>query len=305
MLGRMVANSFIKPFQSPVFDDPENYGLDYENVTFQARDGVKLSAWLIKGEKDRVIIQSHFGVQCSRSGYTPQGKGLIKGWDADVSFLRQAAYLNKAGYTVLMYDFRNHGNSAAGTLPWITWGTTEALDVVAAVDYISNHTDYNSAAVGLLSICMGQGASIAAYAMDKGLKQYANIKTMISVQPMDYHCFVHAMGLPRFLVNSTTRSIRKRTKMDFNTTSWRPFVKEVTVPILVIQNRNDGYLDENFVTGVYNDLPVEKEMLWLDLPKRKSTLMNRMAAYDWLGTDPKPVLGWFEKYMGPGLRRES
>ena len=86
--------------------------------------------------------------------------------------------------------------------------------------------------------------------------------------------------------------------MDFNETSWRPLVKEVTVPTLVIQNRNDGYLDEDFVTGVYNDLVVEKEMLWLELPKMKNTLQNRMAAYDWLGTNPKPILGWLEKYMG-------
>ena len=43
---------------------------------------------------------------------------------------------------------------------------------------------------------MGQGACIAAFALDNGLKQYPNIKTMISVQPMDYPCFVKAMGFP-------------------------------------------------------------------------------------------------------------
>ncbi len=61
MLGRMVANTMIKPHQSPVFDDPSNYGLDYEAVTFKASDGVSLSGWLIKGDKDGVVIQSHFG----------------------------------------------------------------------------------------------------------------------------------------------------------------------------------------------------------------------------------------------------
>lgn len=297
MLGKIIANTFIKPFQGPVFDDPKNYELDFENVTFQARDGVELSGWLIKGQSDRVIIQSHFGVQCSRSGYTPEGKGMIKGWTSDVSFLRQAKYLNDAGYTVLMYDFRNHGKSGAGPLPWITWGPTEALDVIAALDYISQHSDYRSANIGLLSICMGQGASIAAFGMENGLKNYPNLKTMISIQPMDYPCFVKAMGLPGFLVRSTTKSIKKRTDMDFNETSWRPFVKDVTVPTLVIQNRNDGYLDEDFVNSFYKDLQVEKEMLWLDLPKQKNTLQNRMAAYNWIGTNSKPILGWFDTHM--------
>ena len=90
----------------------------------------------------------------------------------------------------------------------------------------------------------------------------------------------------------------KRTQMDFNETSWRPHVKQVTVPTLVIQNRNDAYLDEAFVTGVYDDLPVEKELMWLELPKQKNDLRNRMAAYDWIGTASEPILGWFEKFMG-------
>lgn len=68
----------LKPFQSKVFDNPKNFGLDYEDITFKTKDGVTLSGWLIKGDKDKVIIQSHFGVQCSRSGYSPKGQGLIK-----------------------------------------------------------------------------------------------------------------------------------------------------------------------------------------------------------------------------------
>ena len=298
MLGNMIANTFIKPYQSPVFDDPNNYGLIYEDVKFRAADGVELSGWLIKGEKDKVIIQSHFGVQCCRSGYTPKGKGMMKGYDKDIEFLRQAKYLNDAGYTVLMYDFRNHGNSAEGILPWVSWGEEEAKDVVAAVEYIATHSDYENAAIGLLSICMGQGASVAAFGLEKGLRQYPQIKTMISVQPMDYGCFVHAMGLPNFLINSTDKAIQKKTGRDFNATSWRPYVKDVNVPTLVIQNRNDGFLDADFVEGFYNDLDVEKDLLWLDIPKKKGgAVPNRFAAYDWLGKNAEPVIEWFNKHM--------
>ncbi len=297
MLGNMIADTFIKPFQSPVFDDPSDYQLDFENVTFKTKDGVELSGWLIKGNDDKVIIQSHFGVQCSRSGYTPKGKGFMKGSDTDICFLRQAKYLNQAGYSVLMYDMRNHGNSGAGSLPFVSWGPEEAKDVVAAVDYIANHPSYSNASVGLLSICMGQGATIAAFAMEDGLKKYANVKCMISVQPMDYTCFVETMGLPKFLINSTTKAIKKRTGLDFNETSWRPFVKQVSVPMLVVQNRNDGYLNEEFIQSFYNDLKTEKEMMWIEVPKRKNVFQNRLAGYDWLGTNPEPILTWFNKYL--------
>lgn len=298
MFGNMIANTFINPFQSPLFDNPDNYYLDYENVNFKAQDGVELSGWLIKGDTDKVIIQSHFGVQCCRSGYTPEGKGMMKGYDKDINFLRQAKYLNDAGYTVLMYDFRNHGESAKGTLPYVSWGEEEAKDVVAAVNYIATHPNYIKANIGLLSICMGQGSSVAAFGMDDGLKHYPNLRTMISVQPMDYGCFVNAMGLPKFMINSTDKAIQKRTGKDFNATTWRPYVKDVSVPTLVIQNKNDGFLDEQFVQDFYNDLNVEKELMWLEIEKKKGgATANRFAAYDWLGENPTPILGWFDKHL--------
>ena len=76
MISRFIADTMIKPHQSPLFDDPGAYGLDYEDVTFQAADGVTLSGWLIKGSKDKVIIQSP-GVMCCRAGYTPEGRGFM------------------------------------------------------------------------------------------------------------------------------------------------------------------------------------------------------------------------------------
>lgn len=66
MFGKAISNLMIKPGLVPVFDSPENHGLEYEDVTFKAEDGVTLSGWLIKGGTDKVIVQSHCGVQCSR-----------------------------------------------------------------------------------------------------------------------------------------------------------------------------------------------------------------------------------------------
>ena len=63
----MISDMMIKPGQSPVFNKPADFGLDYEDVSFSARDGVTLRGWLIKGGTDKIIIQSNFGVQCSRA----------------------------------------------------------------------------------------------------------------------------------------------------------------------------------------------------------------------------------------------
>lgn len=298
MLGRMFANNLVKESHAPVFDDPKNYGLEYKDVSFQASDGINLKGWLIKGSKDKVIVQSHFGLFCSRSGYTNEGRGPVKGFSEDVPFLRQAKYLNEAGYTVLMFDMRNHGESDKTMDGFVSYGPEEAKDIIAAVDFISKHPDYKDASIGLFSICMGQGASVSAYGRDDGLKNYASIKCMISVQPMDYAHFLANMSIPNFIKRATDRYIERHTDFDYYNNTWRPFVKDVAVPTLVIQNTNDGFFDKEFVDGVFNDLQVEKEMMYIELPDLNNQGFNRMAAYDWLGTNPEPILGWFDKYMG-------
>jgi len=292
MLGTMVSNMMIKPGKSPVFNSPGDFGLDYEDVAFQASDGVTLRGWLIKGGTGKVIIQSHFGVQCSRAGYTPKGKGMIKMWKEDISFLGHARHLSEQGYTVLMYDFRNHGESGLGTVPWISWGPEEAKDVIAAVDFIAEHPLYGDAQVGLLSICMGTGASTYAYGMgDQGLSRYPNVKAMLAVQPLSYEAFVKAFGMPGFLNRAGGRISLDRLGFDLNERSFLPDVKCITVPTMVMQNKNDPWADLEFVERYFDELRVERELLWLDLAK------SRAAAYAYLPQHPEKIAGFFGRHM--------
>ena len=114
---------------------------------------------------------------------------------------------------------------------------------------------------------------------------------MISVQPLTYDYFVANMGLPMFLVNSGSKYSKKKRGTDLTGDSFLPYVKDISVPTLVIQNQNDPMTDLKMVKQYYDSLTVEKEMLWLNLEKK------RAAAYDWLGKNPKPILRWFNTYM--------
>ncbi len=291
MFGKAISNLMIKPGKSPVYETPDKYDLPYEDVTFKTTDGVTISGWLVKGGTDKVIIQSHFGVQCSRCGFTVEGKGMMEKslWNRDIHFLDQVKYLVEAGYSVLMYDMRNHGNSEQKG--WITWGKDERKDILAAIQFIVKHDDYKNAHIGLLSICMGQAASTFAFGLEPAMKNFKNLKTMISVQPLTYDYFVANMGLPMFLVNAGSRYSKNKRNTDLTGDSFLPYVKDITIPTLVIQNKNDNMTDLSMVKQYYNDLTGEKEMLWLDLEKK------RAAAYDWLGKNPEPIIGWFDKYM--------
>ncbi|MEM7443728.1 MAG: alpha/beta hydrolase [Pseudomonadota bacterium] len=292
MLGTMISNMMVKPHQSPLFDDPSSYGLAHENVDFETQDGVTLRGWLIKGGTDKVIVQSHFGVQCNRAGYCPDGKGLIKPWKQNISFLRHAKYLVDKGYSVLMYDFRGHGDSDVGPTPWVSWGPEEAKDVIAAAHYITRERpEFADAHIGLLSICMGAGATTYAYGREDGLRNFPQIKALIAVQPLLYTYFVDAFGMPGFLQRAGGRVTKQRLGFDLNTRSFLPDVKHISVPTLLVQNRNDPWTNLDMVGAYYDGLTVEKEMLWLDIEK------NRFAAYDYVGREPDKVMGWFDTHL--------
>ncbi|MCO7187997.1 MULTISPECIES: alpha/beta fold hydrolase [unclassified Pseudoalteromonas] len=290
MITKYLTDMMTKGGRSPVFETPAQYGLNYKDVTFQAEDGVTLSGWLIEGSSDKVIIQSHFGVQCSRAGFTPEGKGLIKLYKQNISFLRQAKHLVEQGYSVLMYDLRNHGNSGQGTNPYIAWGSEEAKDVLAAVNFISTHPQYKESQIGLLSICMGTSSTSFAYGLDNGLQNYPNIKALISVQPLRYVDYMSAMGVPNFLAKRVNQYNIKRGGADLSG-SFFEHVSKIKVPTLVIQNKNDPWTKLEQVDEYYQLLGGKKELLMLDLAK------NRAAAYDWLGESPESLSAFFNKYM--------
>lgn len=290
MLIKYLADMMTKPGKSPVFGNPKDFGLDYEDVTFKASDGVTLSGWLIKGNTGKVIIQTHFGIQCSRSGYTPKDKGLVKGWPKDIEFLKHVKHLVNAGYSVLMYDLRNHGNSGEGTCEWVTGGPEEYKDVIAAVDFISNHPDYKDAIIGLLSICMGANSTTHAYGIEDGLQDYKNIRALMAIQPISYTEFLQALGIPKFLINRANKLNLKRGGKDFNS-SCLPQVQNITVPTMLVQNQNDTWTNMNWVKQYYDNLTVEKEMFWINGEKK------RFAAYDYFGNSPEKMLEFFNNHL--------
>lgn len=291
MIINYLSNSIVKGGQAPVFGSPGDYDLEYEDVTFQASDGVTLSGWLIEGSTQKIVIQSHFGVQCSRSGYTPEGKGRPRMWQADIPFMKHVKYLVDRGYSVLTYDFRNHGDSGTGTCEWVTWGPEEHKDVLAAVDFVSNHPTYRDSRIGLLSICMGAASSTYAFGVADGLASYDNIKAMIAIQPLRYPDFVSALHLDNFIGRRVTKRNNERTNIDLNAVSFMPDVPAINVPTLLVQNSNDEYLNRQSIDEYYDALQVEKEMMWLDLGTK------RAAGYDYLTKNPERILSFFDKHL--------
>ncbi|OIO96606.1 MAG: hypothetical protein AUK03_03685 [Anaerolineae bacterium CG2_30_64_16] len=111
---------------------PAEYGLDFADVIFPARDGLTLRGWWIPAaDSKRAVILLH-----------GQGGSM----DPDVQYVPA---LHAAGFNVLMFDFRAHGRSAGRVS---TIGYLERRDALGAVDFVRSQ---GIERIGLLGFSMG------------------------------------------------------------------------------------------------------------------------------------------------------
>ena len=116
--------------RSPVLHSPSEHGLEYEEVTFHAHDGVPLEGWFIPAAGSTKLIIANHPMGFSRSGIPTHLQPWHADWVAsgngfEVDLVPDYKILHDAGYNVLAYDLRNHGLSSAANSGVCTSGVTE------------------------------------------------------------------------------------------------------------------------------------------------------------------------------------
>ena len=146
LYGQINAELDEKIFHQPrgeVPGTPADRGLPYENVSFTTPEGLTLWGWLIPGSPEEAIVLA--------SGY------LETRWHV----LKYAPFLQRAGYTLLLFDPRGTGESD-GEL--YAFGAYEPEDIRAAVEYLRSQ---GFAKIGLFGHSNGATAALIAAAQLK------------------------------------------------------------------------------------------------------------------------------------------
>jgi pimeloyl-ACP methyl ester carboxylesterase len=141
-----IVHSGTRPQDRSLQATPAQQGVSYEEISFNARDGLKLSGWFIPPTgKDAVLICTH---------------GLFRN---RVEMLERIIPVARAGYGALLYDTRSHGTSSTGL---ISLGFHERNDVLGAIDYVKRR--YQDAAehpqIVLMGVSMGADSTLEAAA---------------------------------------------------------------------------------------------------------------------------------------------
>ena len=139
VLGYRIANLLLYANHQPILYTPADCGLEYEDVTFRSKDRLRLRGWWIPAAHQEqlttyapVVILLHpmFG---NRHGLASKHQSWPFLINREINLLETAKAFHQAGFAVLMFDFRSHGESQRALC---AGGLTEDQDVMGAVDYI-------------------------------------------------------------------------------------------------------------------------------------------------------------------------
>jgi pimeloyl-ACP methyl ester carboxylesterase len=293
------ANKFDQPLRSPVLHSPSEQNLDYEDVTFPARDGVPLEGWFIPAAgSNRLIIVNH-PMGFSRSGlpaqfepwhslWTPSGNGF------EVNFIPDYKILHDAGYNVLTYDLRNHGFSSTANGGIVSRGIFEARDVIGSLQYARNRKETRDMTIGLFSRCLGCGAVFSA--MKQFPEAFNEARCLIGPQPvtpqiiLEHHLAL--AGVPANRIEDLDQLITLRTGIGLAQTDPREWAKYVHIPTFLYQVHDDVLTDPSDIQAIFDNIPItEKKLQWI------YGTTARWDGYLEFQRRPQPMLEWFEQYM--------
>ncbi len=137
------------PHQPLCCKTPADYGLDFEEVSFETADGLTLQGWYVPSENGAAVLLMH-GIGSTRVMMLGLGDGLAQ-----------------AGYGVLLLDLRGHGTSEGDVVPF---GGPEAEDVYAAVAYLQTRPEVDPDRIGALGWSLGAQVAIMGATDDSALK---------------------------------------------------------------------------------------------------------------------------------------
>jgi uncharacterized protein len=293
-----LANLFRQWPDAPLYHWPEEEGLEYENVTFPSEDGVPLEGWFFPCKSSNKVIIANHPRLFNRAGLPSHLEPFASvtapaGNNIDVNFIPDYKILHDAGYNVLAYDLRNHGQSGRANGVVYTAGRFESRDVIGSLRYIRSRKDTRKMTLGLFPRCMGANAVFNA--ISRVPEEFEDIRVILAPQPVSGN-MTHRVQLEQYNLTQyydrLDDMVYWRTSLHLDQISPIPWARSVQIPTLIYQVRNDVTSRPEDVQAIFDAIPIaEKKLIWIENTTR------RWDGYLELQRRPEEFLNWLETYM--------
>lgn len=289
-----LAQGLSTPPRTPILRTPAEYGMKFEEISFTTTDGVTVKGWFIPANSDKLIISNHFSPG-NRYGFAGHMEGLGFAGGFEVNFLPRYKALHEAGYNILAYDLRLHGESEAGEKGISGVGVLEWQEVLASLDYVKKRPDTSNMDVSLMSMCMGANATFNA--LEKSPESFNDINSLIAIAPLKGETYLERvfgqMQVPvKEGVEAYQSIYNELTGLSTDDHNIIPKAKNVNIPTFYVQVRNDMNSRWEDVQQMFELTPVEDKKVYYieDTPWR-------FHGYTYFSDHPEQMVEWFDKHM--------
>jgi hypothetical protein len=208
--------------QSAIAMTPDQIKLPYEEISFEASDGVKLSGWFIPAENSRGVIL------------------FCHGNAGNISHrLESILIFNRLSLDVFIFDYRGYGQSEGKPSEQGTY-----LDAEAAWDYLVENRETDPTKIIVFGRSLGGAvASWLAKAQIPGALIVESAFTSIPDVGAEAYPF-----LP----------VRLMSSFDYSTVD---HIHDVTCPVLIVHSRDDELISFNHGLKVFEAATEPKDLL--------------------------------------------
>ncbi len=226
-------------------DTPAQLNVPYEDITFEARDSLRLSGWFIPPSGKNVVVICTHGLFRNR-----------------VEMLPRALALAKAGYGALLYDSRSHGLSAKGT---VSLGYYERYDVLGALQYLRRRfqDSVDPPRTVLMGVSMGAMATLEAAAESRDYSALILDSPFSSLrETVVDHAWLW-LKMPRYTLPPLFLFWFQRIgKFDpERVNAHKALARVLPVPLLIIASRGDRRMRPEVAQSLFNESKAEVKEL--------------------------------------------
>jgi pimeloyl-ACP methyl ester carboxylesterase len=216
------AYTMTKVVRAPFEKKPDNLGLKYVDVSFPSRDGLMLSGWWLEAsDSSRVIVMIH-GANGDRA-------------DLGIKMLDIAREMVKAGYNVLTFDLRGHGQSEG---KHISLGYYEQRDLLGAIDYIKQR---GMNKIYVIGFSMGAATALMTAANCKQIDAIVADSSFAHLEDIVKPQFSKRSRLPKFLIPLVLFAAKRIHGIDLSLPKPVDAIRQSTTPpVLIIHGGQDN-----------------------------------------------------------------
>lgn len=222
--------------------------IPFEDVTIPSFDGTRLFGWWMSASRRAPTIVILHGVKKNRT---------------DV--LRAALVLRRAGFNVLLFDGRGHGDSEGR---YVTYGFYERRDVESAIEWLVKQKKINRNRVGLAGESMGAAIALQVAAHNPLIRAVWADSPFASLRRITEEFVKRATRLPGAVLNpvlwTTIQMANYRGKFDVHSVDPLALAAQIKCPVYLVHGTADQLIATAHSESIYAALGGEKEIWFVE-----------------------------------------